>query len=719
VSPCLLDICALYGTAPKQPHDCATSLPAIIQGLIDLRVELLDDLADAAGAIADNLSQVVEACGSAALPARKNSEALQSVADGITYLRDACLTLCALLRAHPPCAGALLRHGASLIEALGAVHDQLVPSVHSLCVNVSVAARGEGTPDNAPLHALKAQIARKCNHLELATARAVELLLVHAYLEQNKVRSSRSIVAPSNVQAAGGSSFPSSQKYASGAVHRGEALLNALTMLGHRESGGDEHRSAGLALGPALAQRHGFAGRVRAAVADGILALDDAQMYYVAALLDVASLGAAPAPLPVGLESNGRAAATAVGGSTSSGGGGGGVANDEGVSAEQMSLISQVRDLLPDYGEGFIAACLDSVQGDAERAINALLEGSLPDDVATLDPGMSFQQYQDRKWHAAARALADRKGKAPAAAVLDSTGSGLSSMTVPTPGMRQGPTTSNSMPTQASYSVWNASVPQTSASDRRKGADTLTAKYLDAKDADLKRRLLAAASDAQWEYEDEYDDSFDELLHIGADGLADVEGEEDAKESDANANAHRPGAPYNLGAPGGTNAVPMRQRGGGRAGAGAGGLGDGRGQPRGRGGARGRGGKAGRLWVLEGRVYNYAKPGAKEVESEAEAQEAVREAHQAAQEIHGLGPGGNRGMQPVEGGRGGGGDDGAGGGGVPRQQKTEGGSRGGGAGRSGGRGRGDQHRWKDKNKSAIGNHHRKDRAANKMSRGMQ
>ena len=39
------------------------------------------------------------------------------------------------------------------------------------------------------------------------------------------------------------------------------------------------------------------------------------------------------------------------------------------------SLISQVRDLLPDLGEGFVELCLEYYDLVPERVINALLEG--------------------------------------------------------------------------------------------------------------------------------------------------------------------------------------------------------------------------------------------------------------------------------------------------------------------------------------------------------
>ena len=51
-----------------------------------------------------------------------------------------------------------------------------------------------------------------------------------------------------------------------------------------------------------------------------------------------------------------------------------------------------------------------------------------------------------------------------------------------------------------------------------------TSKMLDTRTNAEKAAQLQFADAAQWEYEDEYDDSFDDLAPFGNDGVADVEG---------------------------------------------------------------------------------------------------------------------------------------------------------------------------------------------------
>ncbi|XP_061622920.1 activating signal cointegrator 1 complex subunit 2 [Phyllopteryx taeniolatus] len=56
--------------------------------------------------------------------------------------------------------------------------------------------------------------------------------------------------------------------------------------------------------------------------------------------------------------------------------------------AELESLLSCIRDLLPDLGEGFLIACLQEYGYDSEVVINNILEGQLAPGLDALDRGM-------------------------------------------------------------------------------------------------------------------------------------------------------------------------------------------------------------------------------------------------------------------------------------------------------------------------------------------
>uniref|UniRef100_A0A8C5V675 Activating signal cointegrator 1 complex subunit 2 n=1 Tax=Microcebus murinus TaxID=30608 RepID=A0A8C5V675_MICMU len=62
---------------------------------------------------------------------------------------------------------------------------------------------------------------------------------------------------------------------------------------------------------------------------------------------------------------------------------------------ELDSLISQVKDLLPDLGEGFILACLEHYHYDPEQVINNILEERLAPPLSQLDHSLDRQVKPD------------------------------------------------------------------------------------------------------------------------------------------------------------------------------------------------------------------------------------------------------------------------------------------------------------------------------------
>lgn len=55
---------------------------------------------------------------------------------------------------------------------------------------------------------------------------------------------------------------------------------------------------------------------------------------------------------------------------------------------ELDSLVSNVRDLLPHLGEGFVELCLQHYDYKVDEVINAMLEGNLAPHLAQLDQGL-------------------------------------------------------------------------------------------------------------------------------------------------------------------------------------------------------------------------------------------------------------------------------------------------------------------------------------------
>lgn len=64
--------------------------------------------------------------------------------------------------------------------------------------------------------------------------------------------------------------------------------------------------------------------------------------------------------------------------------------------AQLEEQIRQIQELLPEYGAGFLAACLAACGHNAERVINQLLEGSLPPELSKLDHSMPLRPTASR-----------------------------------------------------------------------------------------------------------------------------------------------------------------------------------------------------------------------------------------------------------------------------------------------------------------------------------
>ena len=56
-----------------------------------------------------------------------------------------------------------------------------------------------------------------------------------------------------------------------------------------------------------------------------------------------------------------------------------------------MSYISQIKDVMPHYGDGFLAAALQHFSYNSEQVIYCLLEGNLPTELKGLHPQMPLQ----------------------------------------------------------------------------------------------------------------------------------------------------------------------------------------------------------------------------------------------------------------------------------------------------------------------------------------
>ncbi|KAL3156739.1 hypothetical protein ABBQ38_001014 [Trebouxia sp. C0009 RCD-2024] len=616
--PKLLDLAAIYGP------DNAVLVQQLMQQVFKVQPEYARDLWDTGPALATNLQDVEQTCKQAAEGLSKdssNAQLLSGLSDGVQYLRDMCITLCYFLQAYPPGSQLLLQGQATIITHLTSLHDDLIPRL-AKC----------GTA-GAQHHRPKAeQVLTSLRHLHASTQKLVHLLVSQACLQQH---------APPEVSKppwAGKSTPPFSP------AGRGELLMAAVMALAQ-----PSHYTQGPAtLLNTLLSGFALAVAAQSAISKGIVQIDVDQQDYLGVLLGD----------PTGFGSSaGSQALQAAPANT-------------GEDSQQAlrGYIAPIKDVLPDFGDGFLAAALQHFSYNSEQVIHALLEGALPPELKALDPHMPLQTPSQQP--AGSRKADPRdsgKGKAPmsearwsdlavAAAAADKPSSGSSDPILTGP--------------QAA----------------RRAAHKATSRILDTRTDAERAAQLQFADASQWEYEDEYDDSYDDLAPFGNDGVADVEGDGEAG----------PAQPGGYG----------RSRGAQPPGLPAGGR-----PPSGQQQQQQRGAKPSKQWVLDGRVYNYRKEGAVEVRGEGEAQQVLQA---TADAIHGLGPRGNVPQAPPQQSASAQ-DDGT-------QASTHGGetaTRGRGSQRGGGQRGGSNsvqrdHRHKDMHKAAVANHHRKDRALRKQ-----
>ncbi|CAK8568363.1 unnamed protein product [Lathyrus sativus] len=162
------------------------------------------------------------------------------------------------------------------------------------------------------------------------------------------------------------------------------------------------------------------------------------------------------------------------------------------------SKISQIRDLFPDYGKGFLSACLEVYDQNPEEVIQRILEGTLHNDLMCLDTSLETVPQSQAKSTTVSR---KDKGKG---ILIDSTPVSSNTKVYSGKNQTQGPLMPSSAPLGKFVRKSRADMPDPSILDNN-----------DEKDAS---RIL------QYEYDDEYDDSFDDLgLSVADSGVEENE----------------------------------------------------------------------------------------------------------------------------------------------------------------------------------------------------
>jgi activating signal cointegrator complex subunit 2 len=164
------------------------------------------------------------------------------------------------------------------------------------------------------------------------------------------------------------------------------------------------------------------------------------------------------------------------------------------------SKITQIKDLFPDYGKGFLAACLEIYDYNPEQVIQHILEGTLHQDLSVMDT--SLEEIHPRNPNPST----NRKDKGKAVLVQESESRG----NVPA----KSDLKMKGMIVENSSSSSSSSMSRTPVQGRftRKSDDVVPdAAVLDLEKDKMQIKSAVLAAENEKEYEDEYDDSFDEL----------------------------------------------------------------------------------------------------------------------------------------------------------------------------------------------------------------
>ncbi|CAN6450257.1 unnamed protein product [Victoria cruziana] len=160
------------------------------------------------------------------------------------------------------------------------------------------------------------------------------------------------------------------------------------------------------------------------------------------------------------------------------------------------SRISQIKDIFPDYGRGFLSACLEVYNQDPEEVIQRILEGTLHQDLKSLDVTLETSPPPKISRSDKGKAVLEEPATVPnsSAVFAGQKDQGSSSMSIDI--------ADRNTAGSSAGSLYGRFV-------RKQKNDEVNSSYLDEKGGKDSEQTAVLAS--QYEYEDEYDDSFDDL----------------------------------------------------------------------------------------------------------------------------------------------------------------------------------------------------------------
>ncbi|XP_074273289.1 uncharacterized protein LOC141596915 [Silene latifolia] len=454
--PKLLDICAVYGHENEEltqslVRNAINAQPEILKGFTDMLSHFLGIVHTMYQRCRSSLEVLISASGYEDHGPNQRHEEYLEVMD---FLNDAVASMHTFITVYPPASVFLscpvdASHGnVELINVLATLHDSLLPSLQK-GLQLLLASK----------EMTSSMLSEVSVSLKSLSARIVDLgwkLLENCYLGDELFKDNLHFPAAMKM-------FPASVE---DPVIRADILIQCFREIIAVSQDAAWQNLRGTYL-QNIDKKFQLLHRIQNLQQAGWLFIDDEQYQYLAGIL-THPIPTVPKRSP-GAQNPVRSGAVQI---------------EEDVAIAE-SQISQVRDLFPDYGKGFILACLEVYDQNPEEVIQRILEGTLHDDLRNLDTSMETLPPKPTQ-----KATKNDKGKG---ILVESS---------------VGPATMNPTPKAVSSSASSLRSPAGRFVRKSKGDhhedDAL-------KSRDGEHMLKTAALFSQYEYEDEYDDSFDDL----------------------------------------------------------------------------------------------------------------------------------------------------------------------------------------------------------------
>ncbi|KAJ7540735.1 hypothetical protein O6H91_10G028400 [Diphasiastrum complanatum] len=509
----LMDICALYG------HDNPELTHKLVSNAIKSQPDFQHQVTEMVPQILKTISTMHRrSCGTVQIitdssnkEAMMNEKLYQELFEVVEYLHDVVATLDAFTHAYPPAASILTSKSSeglqgSILSSMAAVHDLFSPILHN---GLSVLIHLGGMKDQSSFSysSKKGDIIfpaeMQLKRLQVRLVKFVWNLLSFSFLDGQERRNEAESKTIDNPAERGNQLVQAIVSLADAEASEGDSL----TKLRSLESSNLPMTNGSLLRN--IQARYHLCEEISGLREKGTISIDDIQYDYLLTLVTNRDLPYAEkikdVPSMSGLSIKDQAE------------------KDEQAVIHQ-SQISQIKDLFPEYGDGFIAACLEVYDSDPEMVIQKILEGVLHPDLLALDTKLEKKTIN-------AAALPDKRDKGKGKFFEENS----SSLTEPKSGVQDKHQSSSiagaaHAATFASEKTASSEEAVSSESNsslvgrfvRREKGDANAVKLLDTKDVNVS--ILTAALASRLTYEDEYDDSFDDLdMHIADAGVEETE----------------------------------------------------------------------------------------------------------------------------------------------------------------------------------------------------